>query len=423
MNTPNHNRHKLSISQLGYINRQIAIVVSLLSFFSFSLLTLELAFAYNVTYTEQLPGIPEDIDFDLSSGNIYAITPDNLSVQVLDGKNDTVIDGMRFVDGVNGLASFPTDVASNSENGDIYISANTVRFDPSTSEITEDCSDRNASLKCTVLVIDDDNGTVIDNIAVDRSPNSISFDPINGDMYVLHNYLRQTSPGIVTIINSSNNTVAKTIDTGLSVEGDLKIAFNPVDGDVYVTNPRTGIRNGSTGIVSIIDGQNNSLVGTLPVGVLPFVIGSNPNNGKTYVGNSESRTISIIDDHNDTDIKTIQVDGTPDDIAFSPENGDTYVALGLPNSIIRIDGNNDTIIDTIFVNGIPDDIAFNPENGDIYVANSDKDVVSVIDEKTNSIIENIPLQMSPLNIDRNPANGNLYVTNNLNNTIGVIRPS
>jgi YVTN family beta-propeller protein len=346
-----------------------------------SLSTFEFALAYTVTYTEQLPDIPEAIEFDLNNGNAYTMIPNNASIQILDGQNNTVTNAINLFDRANNSLAIPTDIAFNPNNGDMYVTTQTYLYNFTDDTVLDNCARQNTNLRCLVYVIDAQNNTVIDTIPIGgRPPVSIAFNPNNGDMYVSH--LRQTdsrtgTPATVSVIDYQNNTVIDVIDIGRG-RGELKIDFNPKNEYTYIINQGFGIENGSAGTVLVIDDQNNTVIDTVPVGVLPFVIGSNPNNGEMYIGNQESRTVSVIDDQ------------------------------------------NNTVIDTISINGIPNDIAFNPNNGDMYVTNSYPDIVSIIDERNNTVIGNIPLKIQTLNIDFNPVNEKMYVSNNINNTIAII---
>jgi YVTN family beta-propeller protein len=369
-----------------------------------------------------LSGIPESIAFDLNNGNTYAIVPDNDGVQVISGKNNSVIASISFDDPSVNFAASPTDIAFNPRNGEMYVSAQTFLYNFTSGALLDNCADRNTRLKCAVYLIDTKkNNTVIDTIPVDSRPANIAFDPNNSKIYVLHRDSRENGPGKITLIDAKNNTVIKTLDVGNGT-GKLNIDFNANNNESYVVNQGFGEINGSSGTVSVIDAKNNTVIRTIPVNILPFTISSDPINGNTYVGNQESRTVSVIDAKNNTVIRTIPVNGMPTDISFNQKNGDMYLAVGLPNSIYVIDAKNNTVIDTIPVNGIPNNIAFNQNNGDIYVTNSYPDVVSVIDHHTNKIVETIPLKMQTLKINFNPTNGNMYVTNKINNTIAVINP-
>jgi YVTN family beta-propeller protein len=65
------------------------------------------------------------------------------------------------------------------------------------------------------------------------------------------------------------------------------IAFNPNNGDMYVTNEVSDT-------VSVIDGTTNTVIGTIPVGDLPDGIAFNPNNGYVYVTQFGRNTVSVI---------------------------------------------------------------------------------------------------------------------------------
>ncbi|HEY7080890.1 MAG TPA: YncE family protein, partial [Nitrososphaeraceae archaeon] len=76
----------------------------------------------------------------------------------------------------------------------------------------------------------------------------------------------------------------KTIAVG---NGPVGIAFNPNNGDMYVTNF-------GSNTVSVIDTTTNTVVATITVGSAPQFIAFNPNNGHMYVTNRGSNNVSVI---------------------------------------------------------------------------------------------------------------------------------
>ena len=128
------------------------------------------------------------------------------------------------------------------------------------------------------------------------------------------------------------------------------------------------------------------VVSTIPVGTNPVGIAFNPYNGNMYVTNSASNDISVIDIRTNIIIETIPVGKGPVDLAFNPYNGDMYVDNSVTNSTPVIDITTNTVIDTIPVGEGPRAIAFNPYNGDMYTANLLGNSISIIDTRTNTYI-------------------------------------
>jgi YVTN family beta-propeller protein len=97
-------------------------------------------------------------------------------------------------------------------------------------------------------------------------------------------------------------------------------------------------------------------------------------------GSLSSGTVSVIDGQTNTVIgNPVQVGDDPVGIAFNANNGNMYVTNQTPNTVTVIDGQTNTVIaNPIPVGGGPLGIAFNANNGNMYTANSASNTVSVI---------------------------------------------
>lgn len=63
---------------------------------------------------------------------------------------------------------------------------------------------------------------------------------------------------------------------------------------MYVINQDLALQENRT--VSVIDGQNNTVTKTIPYGRnLPTAIAYNPNNGDMYLTNFKNNTVSIVE--------------------------------------------------------------------------------------------------------------------------------
>ncbi len=180
--------------------------------------------------------------------------------------------------------------------------------------------------------------------------------------------------------NAPPGFVIDTIPVGNNPRG---IAFNPINGNLYVTNSIFDT-------VSVIDGTTNTVVGSpIPVGNNPIGIAFNPDNGFLYVANADDDTVSVIDGTTNTVVGSpIPVGDTPIGIAFNPDNGFLYVTNLISDTVSVIDGTTNTVVGSpIPVGNAPRGITFNEDNGFLYVANSAGDTVSVIAPLTTTFSE------------------------------------
>jgi YVTN family beta-propeller protein len=107
----------------------------------------------------------------------------------------------------------------------------------------------------------------------------VAYDPSNGYIYVTDFY-----SDTVSVINGANNTVIATIPVGSRPMG---VAYDPSNGYIYVTN-------WNSGTVSVINGKTNIVIANITVGQGPTGIAYDPSNGYIYVANFASGTVSII---------------------------------------------------------------------------------------------------------------------------------
>jgi YVTN family beta-propeller protein len=63
----------------------------------------------------------------------------------------------------------------------------------------------------------------------------------------------------------------------------------------------------------------------IPVGSFPQALVFNPSNNNLYVANRDSGMVSVIETANNTVIKNIAVGASPQALVFSPFNNNTYV--------------------------------------------------------------------------------------------------
>jgi YVTN family beta-propeller protein len=113
----------------------------------------------------------------------------------------------------------------------------------------------------------DTNNQVKDRILVGKGPTSIEFNPINNNMYVSHR-----SSDTVSIIDSKTNELVTSIIPEPGATGS-DIEFNPRDNNMYVST--------NTGIY-IIDSNSNDVIGKYRDGADALSMAFNPLDGKMY---------------------------------------------------------------------------------------------------------------------------------------------
>jgi YVTN family beta-propeller protein len=282
-----------------------------------------------------------------------------------------------------------------------------------------------------VSVISGSTDAVVAKVTVGIQPAVLSVDPANGDVYVIDlgngYWSNVTSFGLgnVSVISVTTDTVIATVPVG---NYPLSLAFDPLNGDVYVSN------YGSNS-VSVISAYNNTVVATLAVGQFPAQVAFDPSDGEVYVasdgpgypagsGPAASGALSVISSSTNAVVANVSVAGAagPEVLAFDSANDDVYLANNgySPGNIVSvISGPTNSVVATPLVGADPNAIAFNPSNGDVYVGRIDTNFNSngsnipgdllVISGSTNTVIANVTLAGEPVTIAVDPASGNVYV--------------
>jgi len=191
------------------------------------------------------------------------------------------------------------------------------------------------------------------------------------------------------------------------------IAVDHATGYLYVTNR-------DSGTVSVINSAHY-VVGTIPVGSLPFGIAYNPNTHKLYVANFGSSSVSVIDTNTLSVIKTISLYPyrEPSHVAINALTNRIYVTLHGDGRLAVIRGDTDTLVDTVETGAGAFGVAVYPTRNRIYVSNRDVLNISVIDGATNTKLWDETIDLgnpatvpygSPYVLAINNLLGRLYVT-------------
>ena len=257
-------------------------------------------------------------------------------------------------------------------------------------------------------------------VTVEYGPQGVGSNPNTGMVYV-------ADPGSnhVSVIDSLSNTVIGTITVGNQPWG---IAVNPLTncvgapsvcwGTVYVTNY-------GSNTVTVINGSNNAVIATIPVGMQPEGIAVNPSLGVAYVADSGSDAVSVLD----TTANTVMVTGFP--VGSAPQS----VAVGpSPTYTVFVTdyGSNTVSVVGVDVHGLPYGltnvvvgsnpwgIAVNQLTNRVYVTNSGSGTVSVLNGSTYAMVATIKVGSTPEGITIDQAASTALVANAGSGTVSVI---
>lgn len=222
-----------------------------------------------------------------------------------------------------------------------------------------------------------------------------------------------------------------------SVVATVPVGINPT---AVATNPMTHkayVANYYGDSVSVIDGVSQSVVATIP---MPMTFLAVPNailvdflaaSPTAYVANFWSDKLAIIDEASLTVTKTVDLAGVhasgPRALALNPSSSPAklYVANYGADTVGVHDAATGELVKEIPVGQRPRALAVfaSAERERVYVANRLGDSVTVIDGKTDEVVATVATGEAPKNIAVHPSTGTAYVTNEAANTVSVIDDS
>lgn len=244
---------------------------------------------------------------------------------------------------------------------------------------------------------------------------------------------------------------------------------------VFVSNERSGD-------VSVIDGQTDSVVGTIAVGKRPrgihystagnrvFVVtsgsprmapgvdterapadktadglvaidaaqrkmvdrwhvGSDPeqfaisNDGHlAFIANEDEASVSIVDLESGQERGRIKVSEEPEGVGVNPANGEVYVTCEEKGEVFVIAPNEQRVVAKITVGGRPRSVAFLRDGSTAFVPSENIATVSVIDAKNHKLSRKISLGEGtlPMGTVVSPDGKELYVSTGRGNTVAVV---
>ena len=186
-----------------------------------------------------------------------------------------------------------------------------------------------------------------------------------------------------------------------------------------INNILAYVTNEISNCVTVIDRQEDAVVGSIAVGKAPRGIIENSDGTKIYVANSGSNSISVIDTSVNRVINTIKNFGyAPEELALSWDGNTLYGTNPYSNNVSVIDVFSDMVIDQINVGTNPTGIVTDKARRKLYVANTDSLTISVIDMNLRTVESTLTVSANPRYLAL--CDDRLYVGNERINDIYVI---
>lgn len=268
----------------------------------------------------------------------------------------------------------------------------------------------------TVSIIDTANNGVVKTVAVGRSPYGVALLVKESETF---SFITNYGSNSVSVIRTSNDAFSnpvfekvRDITVGRFPYG---IAVDPAGTFVYVANF-------GDGTVSKIDLGTYETVAVIPVGSNPMGIVVSPNGAKVYVLNNSSGTVSIVNASDNTVAGTVRVGSNPYGIAIHPQGTFLYVANAGDNSISVIKTADNSFITRSDIHfSTPWGVAVNPAGTLAYITNFNSDSISLFDTGANAVSSpNIPVETNPIGVSLSSDGLFTYVVNSGQGTVSVI---
>lgn len=165
---------------------------------------------------------------------------------------------------------------------------------------------------------------------------------------------------------------------------------------IEITNILAYVSNEASNCITVIDRQENIVVGTIAVGEAPKGIIASSDGTKVYVANSGSNSISVIDTSANRVINTIENFGyAPEELALAWDGNTLYATNPCSNNVSVIDLVSNLVIDRINVGKNPTGIVSDKDRRKLYVSNTDSLTISVIDMDTRTVENTLTVSASP----------------------------
>jgi YVTN family beta-propeller protein len=276
-------------------------------------------------------------------------------------------------------------------------------------------------LSNTISVINDSSDQVISNIRVKGEPWVVAVNDLKNIIYVTH-------PGFLSLIAGNNNTLVSGIPIG--AESPISMAINPKSNRIYVADDIsknvTVIDSRINKVVDIIPTINSSEYGSESVLRSGVGVSVDPLRDKLYSVNNLDGKITVIDGKNNRIIEKIPIESytNSSEISVNPYTNKAYLtgntfSSEVTSDVYEIDLST-KLSRLLNESGISfNTIAINPFMNTVYVTDSYSNKILAIDPIQGNSTE-ITVDSGPTFMSVNPKTNVIYVTNSNDDTISKI---
>ncbi len=295
-------------------------------------------------------------------------------------------------------------------------------------------------------------------------PSGVTFDPINGNLYVT-----DFGSNDVSVINTTTNGIIAQVPL---TYGIVTVVADTITGFVYTANtystvyaispitnkvawtvsvasagcaggcaPAVEAYDRANGDVYVADGTDNvsvihgaTVVATVPTGNGPNGAAYDSKNGEVYVVNEGSLDVTVINGTTNSAAGRIAPVEPGPGVTFDSANGMIYVCSNVAqasqsNFVTAVNGTTNLVVASTRVVDECHGAVYDPEDGYVYMTNpfapgseTPLSNVSLFDPSTNQVVLTLPVQLAPYGLAYDSANHKVYVANLYSNSISILPP-
>ncbi len=261
----------------------------------------------------------------------------------------------------------------------------------------------------TVTVIDGATHKIVATVRVGVSPAQMAVSPDRRSVYIAN-----TGSNTVSVLNTDDNTVAKTIALPRRSR-PIGVALSPSGRYLYTAD-------GGANRVSVLDTRAGRVVTSVRVGTQPLGVAVAPDGKTVYSANSGSGDVSVIDARTNRVVRAIPTGRFPSGVAVTRDGASVYVTNEL-SGVTVINARNGTV-QARLRSPSPFSVTMSPKGDRAYVTGLGPGTLTAIDTGTDRVRSTVsvgPYGTDPFTV--RATRDALYVANQGASTLSIIDPS
>ena len=236
--------------------------------------------------------------------------------------------------------------------------------------------------------------------------------------------------GDVTVIDGNNDEVVVTFPVGKRPRGihatpDAKRLFVTLSGSPRMApgldENRAPADKRADGL-GVIDPVARKLIDHWHIGSDPEQFAISRDGKFAFIANEDDASASIVDLDSGQSRAKIKVSEEPEGVGVNPSNGEVYVTCEEKGEVFAIDPDQQRVIAKIDTGGRPRSVAFSPDGSRAYVACENRGYIEVIDARSHKLLSKIQLPTGslPMGTAVSHDGKELYVSTGRGNAIAII---